>query len=120
MDITSGNKGDFRKLTLAGQFWQRDDMDALEQYVAVCITAQRPWVILDLDRLSFVNSQALGLFVKLHMRCSEAGGKLILFAPRSSVRDIIEIADLPQFMAVAATSEELEVHMAEKGSGRQN
>jgi anti-anti-sigma factor len=111
MDIFISSKGDFRKLTLAGQFWRREDMNALEQQVLVCITARRPWVILDLERLSFINSQALGLFVRLHNRCSEAGGKLILYQPRSSVRDVIEIADLPQFIAIADTAEELNAQM---------
>lgn len=112
MDITCNNRGDFRELTLIGQFWRREDMDTLEQYVSVCIAARRPWVILDLERLSFINSQALGLFVRLHNRCSDAGGKLILYQPGSSVRDVIEIADLPQFIAVAGTAEELDAQMA--------
>ncbi|MBN1577135.1 MAG: STAS domain-containing protein [Chitinispirillaceae bacterium] len=117
MEITSGSKDDFRLLTLTGQFWQREDMEALEQYVSVCITAHRPWVILDIEGLTFVNSQALGMFVKLHARCSGAGGKLILFQPRSSVREVIEIAELPQFIALADTAEELDAQMESRGSG---
>ena len=117
MEITTESKGDFRLLRLTGQFWQREEMKALEKYVAVCISAHRPWIILDIERLSFINSQALGLFVRLHLRCSESGGKLILYKPRSSVRDMIELAELPQFIAIADTTEELNVQMASKGSG---
>ncbi|MBN1309151.1 MAG: STAS domain-containing protein [Chitinispirillaceae bacterium] len=117
MEITSGNKGDFRLFRLTGQFWRREDMEALDQNVSICITAQRPWVILDIERLSFISSQALGMFVRLHARCSEAGGKLILYQPRSSVRDVIELAELHQFIAFADTAEELNVQMSSKGSG---
>ena len=117
MDINSGNRGVFRQLTLVGQCWRREDMDTLEEHVSVCITTGRPWVILDLERLSFINSQALGMFVRLHNRCGESGGKLILYQPRSSVRDVIEIADLPQFIAIADTAEDLDAQMALCQSG---
>ena len=117
MDITDNTRGDFRKLTLVGQFWRREDMDSLEQHVSTCITTGRPWVILDLERLSFINSQALGMFVRLHNRCGEAGGKLILYQPRSSVRDVIEIAGFPQFIAIADTVEELDAQMVVCQSG---
>lgn len=108
MDISSGSWGDFRRLALSGQFWRQEDMDTLEAYVTTSIRARRPWVVLDLDGLSFVNSRGLGLFVRLHNRCAEAGGRLILFQPRSSVRDVIDVSDLRKFIAVADTPAELD------------
>ncbi len=108
MVISNGNKGSFRLFTLVGQLWRREDVESLEKQVSLCISAGKPRIVLELDRLSFVNSHALGLFVRLHKRCSEKGGKLILYKPESSVREIIEIAALPQFMTVVHTAEELE------------
>ena len=108
MDITSGRKGIYRKLLLAGQFWERGDMEALEQYFDICIASGKPRVILDLERLTFINSQALGLLVRLHNLCSDAGGKLILYRPQSSVREVIEISDLPQFITIVDSPEELD------------
>ena len=115
MDITSGSKGKYRKLVPAGQFWQREDMDALEQYVAVCITAGKPQVILDLERCTFINSQALGLLVRLHMRCSEEGGKLVLFRPAPCVREVIEVAGLPAFCTIVTTPDELDALLESEG-----
>ncbi|MBN1760220.1 MAG: STAS domain-containing protein [Chitinispirillaceae bacterium] len=108
MDITSGRKGIYRKLLLAGQFWERGDMEALEQYFDICIASGKPRVILDLERLTFINSQALGLLVRLHNLCSDAGGKLILYRPQSSVREVIEISDLPQFITIVDSPEVLD------------
>jgi anti-anti-sigma factor len=116
MDITCGSRGDFRTLVLSGQFWRQEDMDLLEQYVSASIRTGRPRVILDLERLSFVNSRALGLFVRLHTWCGEAGGKLILFQPQSSVRDVIEVADFKSFMALAHTAGELDALIAAGGT----
>jgi anti-anti-sigma factor len=114
MDITSGRKGMFRKLLLAGQFWERGDMNALEQYFDICIASGKPRVILDLERLTFISSQALGLLVRLHHLCSSAAGKLILYRPQSSVKEVIEISDLSQFITVVETPEELD-RLAEPG-----
>jgi anti-anti-sigma factor len=108
MDITSGSKGAFRKLLLAGQFWEREDMDALEEYVAICAAAGRPRVILDLERLTFINSQALGLLVRLHHQCAAAQGKLILFRPQSTVKEVIEISELSEFITIVDSPEALD------------
>lgn len=107
MDILSGANGKYRKLILAGQFWERDDMNALEEYVDICIKTGKSRIILDMDRLTFINSQAIGLLVRLFMLCKEAGGKLILFQPKESIREVIEITGLSTFMAVAYNNDEL-------------
>jgi anti-anti-sigma factor len=117
MDIICGSKGGFHTLALTGQFWRPEDIDAIERYVSVCIAAHRPLVILDLERISFINSHALGLFVRLHNQCNEAGGKLILYQPQTSVRDMIEVAGLPLFIPLADSTEELDAQMNPRKNG---
>ena len=107
MEIASSYRENYFQLSLTGQMWQHEDLEMLERHVEICFKAKRPWIILDLERLTFLNSQALGRLVRLHTRCEEAGGKLILFQPRSNVLDVIEISNLPQFISVANTEEEL-------------
>jgi anti-anti-sigma factor len=107
MNITSGRQGVYRKLLLAGRFWERGDREALEQYFDICIASGKPRVILDLGRLTFINSLALGLLVRLHHRCSNAGGKLVLFRPRSIVKDMIELSSLHEFITIVELREEL-------------
>jgi len=107
MEIASSYRETYFQLSLTGQMWQHEDLEMLERHVDICFKAKRPWIILDLERLTFLNSQALGRLVRLHMRCKDAGGKLILFQPRSNVLDVIEISNLPQFIAIANTEDEL-------------
>ncbi len=118
MEICSGCRDGFYCIALAGQFWRRDDVEALEACAAIGLNEYHPWIVLDLERLTFISSLALGSMVKLHSRCSEEGGKIILFRPRSNVREVIEIADLPQFIAIASTDDELRNLMAERENGR--
>lgn len=117
MDIISGTRGTFRTFTLSGQFWRQEDMCMLEEHVGICISSRHPQVVLNLEGLSFVSSQGLGLLVRLHTRCRDEGGRLVLFQPRSSVHDVIEISDLRQFMAVADTAEELDKLCGIEGNG---
>lgn len=116
MEITRGYREKYFYLALAGQLWQREDMDELDLQVSLCFKAGRPWIILDLDRISFMNSQALGQLVRIHSQCMGAQGKLILYQPRSNVREVIEVSDFPDFMAVANTEEELDRHIADKNT----
>lgn len=115
MEIAGSYRENYFQLSLTGQMWQHEDLEILEHHVDICFKAKRPWIILDMERLTFLNSQALGRLVRLHARCEEAKGKLILFQPRSNVRDVIEISNLPQFIAVAHTEEELVTHMSSAG-----
>jgi len=111
MDILTGAQGKYRKLILAGQFWERSDISALEEYVDICIRTGNPHVILDCDRLTFINSMAIGLIVRLYMQCNKAGGRLIIFQPKSNIKEVIEITGLSSFIAVACSSDELKKAM---------
>ena len=45
MDIITGAHGKFRRIVIAGQLWERDDIDTLEEYVDICIKTGKPRVI---------------------------------------------------------------------------
>jgi anti-anti-sigma factor len=111
MEIASSYRDNYFQLSLTGQMWQHEDLEILEHHIDICFKAKRPWIILDMERLTFLNSQALGRLVRLHARCKKAQGKLILYQLRSNVRDVIEISNLPHFMAIADTEEELVAQM---------
>lgn len=108
MDILSGSAGKYRKLMLAGQFWEQNDFASLEEYVDVCAKMQKPFIIFDLDRLTFINSQGLGLLVRLHRLCEDNGGKLIIFHPHQNIREVFEITGLGSFMTIIHTVKDLD------------
>ena len=109
MEITSGYYGTFTKLTLAGQFCHYEDMIALEKHFREESTETRRLLIIDMERLTFINSQALGLLVKLYSLCEESGGKLILYLPQSTVREVVEISGLSGFITIVDTARDLDV-----------
>lgn len=107
MDIITGATGKYRKLILAGQLWERDDIAAINEYVDICIQVKRAHIVIDLDRLTFINSQAIGLIVKIFKRCLDAGGHLILYRPHTSVKEVLEITGLTSFITVVHSDPEL-------------
>jgi anti-anti-sigma factor len=90
-------------------------MDLLERSAGMQSGAGKPRVILDLDGLSFVNSMGLGLLVRLNTWFTAAGGRFILYRPRSTVHDVIAVSGLRRFIAVADTTAELDVLCGEEG-----
>ena len=65
-----------------------------------------PRVVVDLGAVSFLDSTALGVAVRVMREVSEAGGKAILVMPRGSARRIFEITTLDKVLPVAESSEE--------------
>lgn len=108
MEITSGYHGTFTKLTLAGQFCHYEDMIALENHFRKKSTESHRPVIIDMERLTFINSQGLGLLVKLYSLCNESDGKLILYLPQSTVREVVEISGLSGFITIVDTIQDLD------------
>ena len=61
-----------------------------------------PRVVVDLDRVSFMDSTALGLVVRVARELREAGGQLRVVLPRGSARRIFEITALDKALPLAA------------------
>jgi len=70
-------------------------------------------VVVDLQRLSFINSQGLGALVRMHSNMKDAGSRLVLFSNPSSVLEVLEISGLESFMIIAKSDSELEKILTE-------
>jgi anti-sigma B factor antagonist len=107
MEISCNTSENTGFISLIGQLWQKDDLcaidDAVEKYLKQKITN----IVLDIDRLSFINSAGLGLLARTHSKVTEQNGKLILFNPHSSVLEVMEISGFDLFMTIVKTQEEL-------------
>jgi anti-sigma B factor antagonist len=108
MELSSSRSEKNGYITLIGQLWQKDELATVEEAVENLIQDGIKTVVVDVDRLSFINSQGLGLLVRLHGRLSELGGKTILLNPRSSVLEVIEISGFDLFMSIAHSNDELQ------------
>jgi anti-anti-sigma factor len=101
---TSGNAG---FISLIGQLWQKEDLKAVEDAVETYLQDKVMVIVLDIDRLGFINSAGLGLIARIHARVKDAKGKMIIFNPHSSVLEVIEISGFDLFMNIAKTEDDL-------------
>ncbi|CAL9554997.1 hypothetical protein SUDANB58_04524 [Streptomyces sp. enrichment culture] len=66
-----------------------------------------PLLILDLTRVEFCDSSALGAFVDIHRRRSDAGHRFALTGVRPEVRRILELTRLTSVLALHETAEDV-------------
>ena len=63
--------------------------------------AQKPArILVDLSRVTYIDSSGLALFVECLQRIAEHGGRLALFGLSESVRHVFEIARLDQVFSI--------------------
>ena len=63
-------------------------------------------VVLDLAKVTFMDSTGLSVIVTEHKRMQHSGGSLTIFAPPSSVRRLFEITGLDSVLDVVPVNEE--------------
>ena len=57
-------------------------------------------LVVDLSRLSFIDSSALGVIVRTHRALRANGGKLALVSPSPAVARILQLVDIAQTIPV--------------------
>lgn len=114
MEISCSTTGSTGCITLIGQLWQKDDLKAVEDAVENLVVNGILKIIIDIDRLSFINSQGLGLIARIFAQMQEKGGTMLLFNPHSSVLEVIEISGFDQFMTIVKSDEELKAILNNK------
>lgn len=107
MEISCSTTGNAGFISLIGQLWQKEDLSTVGDAVETYIQDKILTIVLDIDRLSFINSAGLGLIARIHTQVRDAGGKMIVFNPHSSVLEVIEISGFDLFMTIAKTEDEL-------------
>lgn len=107
MEITYSTQGNLATVSLIGQLWQREDLKSVDEIIESCIDSGLKVIVIDADRLSFINSQGLGFLVRTHARLKQSGGKLVLFSPRESVLEIVELSGFDMFITIAKNKSDL-------------
>ncbi|HEX2959482.1 MAG TPA: STAS domain-containing protein [Chitinispirillaceae bacterium] len=112
MEIVSSVSGNVSTFNLIGQLWRKDDLSSFEAAVEGFIAENRMVLVLDISRLSFVNSQGLGLLVRCHVKLKERGVKMILFGPNEAVSEVVELSGFGMFMTIVKTNDDLSRELA--------
>lgn len=108
MELTVNVNENIGYITLVGQLWQKDDLNMIDEAIDRLLQSKVSHIVLDMDRLGFINSAGLGLLARTHTTITEYGGKFIISKPHSSVLEVIEVSGFDLFMTIVQTQEELE------------
>jgi anti-sigma B factor antagonist len=79
--------------------------------------ADAPAVVLDLSRVSFMDSTVLGLVVRAVRELGERKGEVRVVLPRTSARRIFELTMLDQVLPVAGSLEDALAELSGGASG---
>jgi anti-sigma B factor antagonist len=74
--------------------------------VLAAAAAGNPRIIVDLAALEFIDSCALGVLGRVQAQARQAGGDLLLAAPRGPVRRLLNLTGLIGVFSVRASVEE--------------
>lgn len=101
MDLSSGECGGHVVVTLRGE------LDLLYAPAAATalgdLAARRPRIILDLARLEFIDASGIAALARGRRHARNAGGDLLLAAPRRAVRRVLTIIWGPDGFAIHAS-----------------
>ena len=71
------------------------------------LCAEQPkTLVIDLSRVSYMDSSGVGTLVEIYRRTKGYGGELVLVAPSARVRSVFEITKLDQFFKIKPTEAE--------------
>lgn len=99
--VVSTALDDVTVLTLAGEIDLDTSADVGQALAAVA--APRARVVVDLRRVTFIDSSAINVFIAAHRDLTEAGGRLRLAGPAESVTRTLEIVGIDTFIDIFST-----------------
>jgi len=76
---------------------------ALREALLSLITADHPFVVVDLTDVSFIDSTALSALTMAHKRLSDQGGEMRLVMTNPVIREVFEITALDDVLSIYGT-----------------
>lgn len=68
-------------------------------------------IIIDLSKINFIVSRAIGIIVKIFQDCEEHRGKLVLSSPQNAVKRVLEITKINEVIPTFNSIEEAEEYL---------
>ena len=99
LEISLGHMEDQTLVVLAGEL-NESTAPTLRAELLPAIEHIRGEFVLDIEKVTFLDSTGLGLFVSLHKRIEALGSALIIFAPNPVVRHTFEITGLTGVLTI--------------------
>jgi anti-sigma B factor antagonist len=105
LSLQSRRVGDITVVTCAGGIVEGAESTALKEHFADLLF-DRPYVVLDLGEVAFVDSSGLGLLVRLLNRTRTSRGDLKLCAVRAPIAEVLRVTRLGTIFESYATAAE--------------
>jgi anti-anti-sigma factor len=83
-----------------------ESVGAFRESLGILATGAGARIILDLSVAAHINSLGIGVLVNALRRVNEAGGRLVLEAPRENVRQLFRILGLDRIFLIVTTRDE--------------
>ncbi len=93
-------------LTLKGQFVGGDETDELRQTIKNIADQKKRNLIIDLDKVSYLNSTALGVLISAHAHFAKKEGKIVLCNVGKSIENLFVITKLTLVFPIFDSREE--------------
>jgi len=90
-------------LTLKGQFIGGDETDELRSKLKEVSEEEKNKLVINLDKVSYLNSTALGVLISAHANFSKRDGKIVLCNVSKSIENIFVITKLSLVFPIAET-----------------
>lgn len=94
MDITRRDVGPVTVLDLAGRLSGTDGQGTLKQQVTELVADGRKHIVLNLEKLAYMDSGGLGEMVSCYTTASKAGGAVKLAHLTTRIKDLLTITKL--------------------------
>lgn len=93
-------------LTLKGQFVGGDETDELRNTIKAVSEKESKHLIIDMDKVTYLNSTALGVLISAHAHYAKKSGKIVLCNVGKSIENLFVITKLTLVFPIFDTKEE--------------
>jgi len=117
MTIKTREVGEVTILDLNGRLSVDDDVEELKAQVKRLLAEGKRKLLVNVDKLSYVDSSGVGILVRLLTSTKAAGGELKLARPTKVVRQIVTATGLMKVLEVFDNEEEAIASFALRAAG---
>lgn len=104
--IKSEEKDTFTLVSLRGQFIGGEETDNLRFILSGIAEQDKNRALLDMGKVSYLNSTALGVLISAHAKFTKRNGKIVLCNISSNIENIFVITKLTLVFEILDTYEE--------------
>lgn len=105
--ISTTSNSTIKVITLAGQLDESNVDDfAPNVYNLIAQNPEGTNYVIDLEKLTYMNSKSIGYISDWYSKISTKSGKLVIAKPMSNIKDILNVVGLDKVIPLTQTMEE--------------